>query len=85
MWIVLEENLLRPIRKVQIKVQTFMKLFIQRLAPPPLSPTIYGNKSFITFIDDFFQYGYLHLIKEKSEALEKFKNLKQRLKNNQEM
>lgn len=41
-----------------------------------LSPTIYGNKFFVTFIDGFSQYGYLYLIKEKSEALEKFKIFK---------
>jgi len=35
----------------------------------PLTPTICGNKLFITFIDDFSRYGYLYLIKEKSEAL----------------
>lgn len=42
----------------------------------PLSPTIWGNKSFITFIDEFSRHGYLYLIKEKSEALEKFKIFK---------
>ena len=34
----------------------------------PLTPTICGNKYFITFIDDFSRYGYLYLIKEKSEV-----------------
>ena len=29
----------------------------------PLTPTICGNKFFITFIDDFSQYGYIYLIK----------------------
>ena len=42
----------------------------------PYSPTIYGNKYFLTFIDDFSRYGYVFLIKEKSEVLEKFKNFK---------
>ena len=42
----------------------------------PYSPTICSNKYFITFIDDFSLYGYLFLIKEKSEALEKFKIFK---------
>ena len=31
---------------------------------------------FITFIDDFSRYGYLYLMKYKSEAFEKFKKFK---------
>ena len=31
---------------------------------------------FFTFIDDFSRYGYVFLIKEKSEVLEKFKIFK---------
>ena len=31
---------------------------------------------FLTFIDDFSRYGYLYLIKEKSDALDKFKVFK---------
>ena len=31
---------------------------------------------FITFIDDHSRYGYVYLLKHKSEALEKFKNYK---------
>lgn len=42
----------------------------------PFSPTICDNKSFITFIDVFSRYGYLYLMKQKSEALEKFKIFK---------
>ena len=39
----------------------------------PYSITLCGNKYFITFIDDFYQYGYVYLIKEKIDALEMFK------------
>lgn len=42
----------------------------------PLSPTIYGNKYFIASFDDFSRFGYIHFIKEKSEALEKIKIFK---------
>ena len=31
---------------------------------------------FITFIDDYSRYGYVYLLKHKSEALKKFKNYK---------
>ena len=39
----------------------------------PCSTTLCDNKYFITFIDDFFRYGYVYLIKEKIDALEMFK------------
>ena len=39
-------------------------------------------KYFITFIDDYSQYGYVYLLKHKSEALKKkkFKNYKTEVK-----
>ena len=42
----------------------------------PYSTTICGSRYFLTFIDDFSCYGYLYLIKEKSDALDKFKVFK---------
>ena len=41
-----------------------------------LIPLLYGSRYFLTFIDDFSHYGYLYLIKEKSDALDKFKVFK---------
>jgi hypothetical protein len=38
--------------------------------------TVYGFDSFITFIDDYSCYGYIYPIKERSEALDKFKTFK---------
>jgi hypothetical protein len=37
--------------------------------------------SFITFTDDFSRYGYIYLIKERSEALDKFKIFKSEVEN----
>jgi hypothetical protein len=37
--------------------------------------------SFITFTDDYSRYGYIYLIKERSEALDKFKIFKAEVKN----
>lgn len=34
---------------------------------------------FITFIDDYPQYGYIYPLKHKSKALKKFKNYKTRV------
>jgi hypothetical protein len=40
-----------------------------------------GFDSFITFTDDFLSYGYIYLIKERSEALDKFKIFKAEVEN----
>ena len=42
----------------------------------PYSTTICCSRYFLTFIDDFSHYGYLYLIKEKSDALDKIKVIK---------
>ncbi|KAK8652442.1 hypothetical protein V6N13_126474 [Hibiscus sabdariffa] len=38
-----------------------------------------GFQYFITLTDDFSQYGYIHLMRHKSEALERFKGFKNEL------
>ncbi|KAK8593567.1 hypothetical protein V6N12_045644 [Hibiscus sabdariffa] len=40
-----------------------------------------GFQYFITFTDDFSRYGYIYLIRHKSEALEKFKEFKNEVQN----
>jgi hypothetical protein len=40
-----------------------------------------GFDSFITFTDDFSLYGYIYPIKERSEALDKFKIFKAEVEN----
>jgi hypothetical protein len=40
-----------------------------------------GYDSFIIFTDDYSCYGYIYLIKERSEALDKFKILKAEVEN----
>jgi hypothetical protein len=40
-----------------------------------------GFDSFITFTDDFLRYGYIYPIKERLEALDKFKIFKVEVEN----
>ncbi|KAK8597114.1 hypothetical protein V6N12_065590 [Hibiscus sabdariffa] len=40
-----------------------------------------GFQYFITFTDDFSRYGYIYLIRHKSEALERFKEFKNEVQN----
>jgi hypothetical protein len=43
--------------------------------------TVDGFDSFITFTDDYSRYGYIYPIKERSEALDKFKIFKAEVEN----
>jgi hypothetical protein len=43
--------------------------------------SIYGFNSFITFTDDFSRYRYIYPIRERYEALDKFKIFKAEVKN----
>ena len=40
-----------------------------------------GYNSFMTFIDNYSRYGYIYPIKEKLEALDKFKIFKAKVQN----
>ena len=43
--------------------------------------SVHGYDSFITFTDDYSRYGYIYPIKERSEALDKFKIFKAEFEN----
>jgi hypothetical protein len=48
---------------------------------PCLVKSVDGYDSFIIFIDDYSRYGYIYLIKDRSEALDKFKIFKAEVEN----
>ena len=45
---------------------------------PFTPPAMGGHKYFITFIDNYSQYGFIELIREKSNSLEAFKAFKEK-------
>ena len=47
--------------------------------------TVDGYDSFITFINDYSCYGYIYPIKERSEALDKFKIFKAEVENQHDL
>ena len=47
--------------------------------------TVDGYVSFITFIEDYSRYGYIYPIKERSEALDKFKIFKAEVENQHDL
>ena len=40
-----------------------------------------GHRHFLTFTDDLSRYGYIYLMKHKSETIEKFKEFQSQLEN----
>jgi hypothetical protein len=48
----------------------------------PMSSIVRGGfQYFITFIDDFSRYGYIYLMRHKSESFEKFKKIQNEVQN----
>jgi hypothetical protein len=52
---------------------------------PFLVRTVDGFNSFITFTDDYSRYGYIYPIKERSVALDKFKQFKAEVENQHDL
>ncbi|RLM64518.1 hypothetical protein C2845_PM16G23290 [Panicum miliaceum] len=61
--------------------QVFLELIHTDICGPFSVKSIDGYDSFITFTDDYSRYGYIYPIKEKSEALDKFKEFKAEVEN----
>ena len=55
-----------------------MELIHSDVCGPMLTHVIGGYSYFITFTDDFSRYGHVYLMKYKSEAFEKFRELRWR-------
>ena len=58
------------------EAQEFYRLFTQTSVISFPVKSVDGYDSFMTFTDDYSHYGYIYLIKERTEALDKFKILK---------
>ena len=60
----------------------FYRLFIQTYVVSFPVKSVDGYDSFITFTDDYSRYGYIYPIKERTEALDKFKIFKAEVETN---
>jgi hypothetical protein len=58
-----------------------LKIIHTNICGPFNMKSIYGFNSFITFTDDFSRYRYIYPIRERYEALDKFKIFKDEVKN----
>ena len=63
------------------KAQELLELGHTDVCGPMSTQAKRGYEYFITFTDDYSRYGYVYLIKWKSEAFEKFKEFRAKVKN----
>jgi hypothetical protein len=63
------------------KVRGVLEIIHTDICDPFPVKFVNGVDSFITFMDDFSRYGYIYPIKERSEALDKFKIFKAEVEN----
>ena len=59
-------------RAKAIRSTQLLELIHTDVCGPFDTPSFGGEKYFITFIDDFSRYGYIYLLKEKSQAVNAF-------------
>jgi hypothetical protein len=58
-----------------------LEIIHTNICGPLIVRPVDGFNSFITFTDDFSRYRYIYLIRERSEAVDKFKIFKVEVKN----
>jgi hypothetical protein len=58
------------------KSSELLEVIHSNIYGPFRTKTHRGIEYFITFIDDYSKYGYIYLIRNKSEAINKFKEFK---------
>jgi hypothetical protein len=84
--IVLRENLQNKLKKDGPKHNLeILELIHTDICGPYNVKSIDGFSYFITFTNDYFRYGYIYPIREKSEALDKFKIFKTEVENQHEL
>jgi transposase InsO family protein len=71
----------KKIKKDAKRSIEILKIIHTDICGPFLVKSVDGYDSFITFTDDYSRYGYIYPIKERSEALDKFKIFKTEVEN----
>ena len=61
-----------PFSRKGIRAEELLGLIHSDVCSPLSTYAISNYSYFVTFTDDFSIYGYVHLIRQKSEVLEKF-------------
>ena len=63
------------------RASDLMELIDTDVCGPMSSTAVGGFQYFITFTDDLSRYGYVYLMKHKSETFEKFKEFQSEVEN----
>jgi hypothetical protein len=63
------------------KSSDLLEIVHSDICGPLRTKTHQGMEYFVTFTDDYLRYGYIYLLKYKSEVVEKFKEFKLKVKN----
>ena len=71
----------KKIKKGAVRATGVLELIHTDICGPLNVKSMDGFDSFITFTDDFSQYGYIYPIRDRSEALDKFKVFKAEVEN----
>ena len=71
----------RPFNAKGYRAKDLLKLVHSDVCGPMSIQARGGYEYFITFTDDYSRFGYVHLMKQKSKAFEKFKEFKVEVKN----
>ena len=72
---------LRPFKAIGYRAKEVLDLVHTDLCGPMSTSARGGYEYFITFIDDYSRYGYIYLMRHKSEAFDKFKEFKAEVEN----
>jgi hypothetical protein len=72
---------INKIKKDAKRSTRILQIIHTNICGPFLVKSIDGYDSFITFTDDYSRYGYIYLIKDITEALDKFKIFKAEVEN----
>ena len=72
---------MRPFKAKGYRAKEVLDLVHIDLCGPMSTSARGGYEYFITFIDDYSRYGYIYLMRHKSEAFEKFKEFKAKVEN----
>ena len=71
----------RPFNAKGRRAQDLLELIHSDVYGPMLIQVRDGYEYFITFTDDYSRFGYVYLMKQKSESFEKFKEFKAEVEN----
>ena len=72
---------MRPFKAKGYRAKEVLDLVYNDLCAPMSTSARGGYKYFITFIDDYSRYGYIYLMRHKSEVFDKFKEYKTEVEN----